>query len=64
MERPGGKVYFVPAVLTGVMKWDGEKKETFEADYCGTDQRPVLTNRVLSYLKHDMVTIFNRSIVH
>ena len=42
------------------MKWDGEKDETIEANYhnCGTSQRPGLVQRVLAYLKHDMVVIF------
>lgn len=42
------------------MKRDGEKDETIEANYPnrGTSQRPGLVQRVLAYLKHDMVAIF------
>ena len=42
------------------MKRDGEKDETIEANYPnrGTLQRPGLVQRVLAYLKHDVVAIF------
>jgi len=42
------------------MKRDGEKDETIEANYPnrGTSQRPGLVQRVLAYLKHDVVVIF------
>ena len=42
------------------MKRDGEKDETIEANYPnhGISQRPGLVQRVLAYLKHDMVAFF------
>ena len=59
-KRPGGTVYLETACLVAIMKWDGEKDETIEANYpnSGTLQRPGLVQRVLVYLKHDMVAIF------
>ncbi|XP_066354055.1 ubiquitin-like-specific protease 1A [Miscanthus floridulus] len=56
-KRPGGTVYLETACLVAIMKRDGEKNETIEANYpnCGTSQRPGLVQRVLAYLKHDMV---------
>ena len=42
------------------MKRDGEKDKTIEANYpnCGTSQRPDLVQRVLAYLKQDIVANF------
>jgi len=42
------------------MKRNEEKDETIEANYPnrGTSQHPGLVQRVLAYLKHDMVAIF------
>ena len=59
-KRPGGTVYLENACLVTIMKRDGEKDETIEANYPnrGTSQRPGLVQRVLAYLKHDMVAIF------
>ena len=63
-KRPVGTVYLENACLVAIMKWDGEKDETIEANYPnrGTSQRPGLVQRVLAYLKHDMVASFKRSI--
>ena len=59
-KRPGGTVYLETACLVAIMKRDGEKDETIEANYPnrGTSQRPGLVQRVLAYFKHDMVAIF------
>ena len=59
-KRPGGTVYLETACLVAIMKRDGEKDETIEANYPnrGTSQRPGLVQRVLAYLKHDVVVIF------
>ncbi|XP_066399297.1 ubiquitin-like-specific protease 1A [Miscanthus floridulus] len=56
-KRLGGAVYLETACLVAIMKLDGEKDETIEANYLnrGTSQRPGLVQRVLAYLKHDMV---------
>ena len=58
-KRSGGTVYLETTCLVAIMKLDGEKDETIEANYpnCGTSQRPGLVQRVLAYLKHDMVAI-------
>ena len=58
-KRPGGTIYLETACLVAIMKWDGEKDETIEANYPnhGTSQCPGLVQRVLAYLKHDMVAI-------
>ena len=60
IKRPGGTVYLETACLVAIMKRDGEKDETIEANYPnrGTSQCPGLVQRVLAYLKHDMVAIF------
>ena len=54
-KRPGET-----ASLVAIMKRDGKKDEPIEANYPnrGTSQRPGLVQRVLAYLKHDMVAIF------
>jgi len=59
-KRPGGTVYLETACLVTIMKRDEEKDETIETNYPnrGTSQRPGLVQRVLAYLKHDMVAIF------
>ena len=59
-KRLGGTVYLETAWLVTIMKRDGENDETIEANYPnrGTSQRPGLVQRVLAYLKHDMVAIF------
>ena len=59
-KRPGGIVYLETACLVAIIKRDGEKDETIEANYPnrGTSQRPGLVQRVLAYLKHDMEVIF------
>ena len=59
-KRPGGTVYPETTCLVAIMKRDGEKDETIEANYPnrGTSQCPGLVQRVLAYLKHDMVAIF------
>ena len=59
-KKPWGTIYLETACLVAIMKWDGEKDETIEANYpnSGTLQRPGLVQRVLVYLKHDMVAIF------
>ena len=57
---PWGTIYLEPACLVAIMKQDVEKDETIEANYPnrGTSQCPGLVQRVLAYLKHDMVAIF------
>ena len=59
-KRPGRTIYLETACLAAIMERDGEKDKTIEANYpnCGTSQRPGLVQRVLAYLKHDMVAIF------
>ena len=59
-KRPGGTVYLESACITAIMKRNWEKDETIESNYpnYGTSQRPSLVQRVLAYLKHDMVAIF------
>ena len=59
-KRLGGTVYLETACLVAIMKWDGEKDETIEANYLNRDtsHHPGLVQRVLAYLKHDMVAIF------
>ncbi|CAD6223963.1 unnamed protein product [Miscanthus lutarioriparius] len=58
-KRPRGTVYLETACLVAIMKRNKEKDETIEANYPnrGTSQRPGLVQRVLGYLKNDMVFI-------
>ena len=32
-KRPGGTIYLETTCLVAIMKWDGEKDETIEANY-------------------------------
>ena len=59
-KKPWGTIYLETACLVAIMKQDGEKDKTIKAKYHnrGTSQRPGLVQRVLAYLKHNMVAIF------
>jgi hypothetical protein len=60
IKRPEGTIYLESACITTLIKRDGEKDETIEANYPnrGTSQLPGLGRRVLAYLDHDKVAIF------